>query len=54
MRKLEALAEVAFGRFGAHGRRPSRVFVVPASDADAARPADAKPRPTSAFCVSRK
>jgi hypothetical protein len=42
MRKCEVAAEVAFGRVGAHGVRVSRMSVVPAHHADAARPGDAK------------
>jgi hypothetical protein len=47
MRKLEVVAEVACGRFGAHGTRAGRRLAVPASEANTARPADAK-RPTDA------
>jgi hypothetical protein len=46
MRKPAAVADsvikVAFERFGPHGTPVKWMFVVPASEADAARPADAK------------
>jgi hypothetical protein len=42
MRRLEVVAEVACGLAGAHGTPAGRRLAVPASDADATRPADAK------------
>ena len=45
MRKLEVLAEAAFGRAGVHATSVIPMSAVPASEADAARPADAKRPP---------
>lgn len=42
MRRFKAMAEVGFGRVGARGTAVSRMFVVPASEADAACPAGAR------------
>jgi len=60
MRKPEGVIGVAFGRVGAHGTRVVRMFAMPASKTEAARPADPK-CPTDArtafdirSCVSGK
>lgn len=50
MRKCEVVTGVELNRVGAHGTRQIRLFVVPASEADAPRPADAKP--PSAFALA--
>ena len=41
--------DVAFGRVGAHGKRVIWLFVMPGSEADARRPADATPRSTASL-----